>query len=90
MARLVINNNSTSRGCLASGKTLQFGGFTIRACAAVEPATPPMDAGHRPRISPKYSEKLDPTGVSSLKELLDRIAAVGVSTDYDRIRLKPV
>ena len=27
--------------------------------------------------------------LSSLNELLDRIAALGVTTDYDRIRLKP-
>ena len=28
-------------------------------------------------------------GLSSLNELLDRIAALGVATDYDRIGLKP-
>ena len=32
---------------------------------------------------------MDPTDVSSLNELLDRIAALGVATDYDRIGLKP-
>ena len=32
---------------------------------------------------------MDPTDVSSLNELLDRIAALGVSTDYDLIGLKP-
>ena len=48
-----------------------------------------MAAGHRPRIGTKYSEKLDLTDISSLNELLDRIATLGVSTDYDRIRLKP-
>ena len=89
MARLVINDNITSGGCLVSGQTLRFGGFTMRAHAAVEPATPPMAAGHRPCIGPKYSEKLDPVNVSSLNELLDRIAALGVSTDYDRIGLNP-
>ena len=89
MARLVINNNVTSGGCLASGQTLRFGSFTMRARAAVEPATPLMAVGHRPRIGPKYSEKLDPADVSSLNELLDRIATLGVSTDYDRIGLKP-
>ena len=32
---------------------------------------------------------MDPMELSSLNELLDRIAALGVSTDYDRIGLKP-
>ena len=32
---------------------------------------------------------MDPADVCSLNELLDRIAALGVSTDYDRIGLKP-
>ena len=88
MARLVINNNITSGGCLASGQTLRFGGFTMRARAAIEPATPPMAAGHHPHIGPKYSEKLDLADVSPLNELLDRIIALGVSTDYDRTGLK--
>ena len=32
---------------------------------------------------------MDPAELSSLNELLDRIAALGVTMDYDRIRLKP-
>ena len=89
MARLVINNNITSGGCLDSGQTLQFGGFTIRAHVVVDGGTPPMAAGHCPRIGPKYSKKLDSADVLSLNELLDRIATLGVSMNYDRIRLKP-
>ena len=32
---------------------------------------------------------MDPMELSSLNELLDRIAALGVATDYDGIGLKP-
>ena len=32
---------------------------------------------------------MDPTELSSLNELLDRIVALGVATDYDQIGLKP-
>ena len=32
---------------------------------------------------------MDPADVSSLNELLDHIAALGVATDYDQIGLKP-
>ena len=61
----------------------------MRARTAIELAAPLMATGHRLRIGPKYSEKLDPTYVSSLNELLYRIAALGGSTDYDWIGLKP-
>ena len=36
-----------------------------------------------------FTEKMDPMELSSLNELLDRIAALGVAMDYDRIGLKP-
>ena len=36
-----------------------------------------------------FTEQMDPMELSSLNELLDRIATPGVATDYDRIRLKP-
>ena len=32
---------------------------------------------------------MDPVEFLSLNELLDRIAALGIATDYDRIGLKP-
>ena len=41
------------------------------------------------RIDSEHSKKIDPAELSSLNELLDRIAALGVTTDYDRIGLKP-
>ena len=37
----------------------------------------------------KFTEQMDPMELSSLKELLDRIAALGVATYYDQIGLKP-
>ena len=36
-----------------------------------------------------FTEQMDPMELSSLNELLDRIAALGVAMDYDRIGLKP-
>ena len=44
---------------------------------------------NRLRINPEYSAWMDPTELSSLNELLDRMAALGVATDYDRVGLKP-
>ena len=40
-------------------------------------------------IGSKFAEQMDPMELSSLNELLDRIAALGVTTDYDWIGLKP-
>ena len=57
--------------------------------SAVKPTVAPTIAKHHLRISLEHSEKMDPADVSSLNELLDRIAALGVATDYDRIGLKP-
>ena len=36
-----------------------------------------------------FVEQMDPMELSSLNKLLDRIAALGVAIDYDRIGLKP-
>ena len=37
------------------------------------------------RINSEHSKQMDPAEFSSLNELLDRIAALGIATDYDRI-----
>ena len=34
-------------------------------------------------IGSKFAEQMDPMELSSLNELLDRITALGVSTDYE-------
>ena len=40
-------------------------------------------------VSRTPTEHMDPMELSSLNELLDRIAALGVAMDYDRVGLKP-
>ena len=40
-------------------------------------------------IGSKFAEQMDPMELSSLNELLDRITALGVATDYDQIGPKP-
>ena len=89
MARLVINDDITSGGALTPGQVLQLGGFTMGARSAIKPTADRIVAKHHPHVSLEHSEKMDPADVSSLNELLDRIAALGIATDYDRIGLKP-
>ena len=40
-------------------------------------------------INSELAEQMDPMELTSVNELLDCIAALGVTTDYDQIRLKP-
>ena len=89
MARLVIKDSITAGGSLTSGQTLWLGGFTMTATTAVRPTMTSRVIENHLRVSSKYSKQMDPAELSSLNELLDRIASLGVATDYDRIGLKP-
>ena len=61
----------------------------MTAGSALKPTMTSQVIENRLHIDPEYSARMDPTELSSLNELLDRIAALGVATDYDRIGLKP-
>ena len=89
MTRLVLKDNITAGGELAPGQTIWLGGFTMTARSAVKPMITSQVIENRLRVGPEYSEWMDPADLSSLNELLDRIAALGVATDYDQIGLKP-
>ena len=89
MARLVIKDNITSGGALASGQTLRLGSFVMIAPSVVGPTMTSRVIENHLRVNSEYSKEMDPTELSSLNELLDRIAALGVAIDYDRIGLRP-
>ena len=89
MARLVVKDNSTSGGALAVGQTLRLGGFVMTARSAAAPTMTSRVIENSLHVGSEFAEQMDPMELSSLNELLDRIAALGVATDYDRIGLKP-
>ena len=89
MARLVVKDNITSGGALAVGQTLRLGGFIMAAQSAVAPMMTSRVITNSLHVNSELAEQMDPVELSSLNELLDRIAALGVATDYDRIGLKP-
>ena len=89
MARLVVKDNIISGGALAPGQTLRLGGFTMAAYLAVKPTMTSQVIENCLRVDPEYSACMDPMELPSLNELLDRMAALGVATDYDRVGLKP-
>ena len=88
MARLVVKDNITSGEALAEGQTLRLGGFVMTARSAVAPTMTSRVIENSLRVGSEFAEQMDPMELSSLNELLDRIAALGVATDYDRIGLK--
>ena len=89
MARLVIKENITSGGALASGQTLRLGGFTMTARSTVGPTITSRVIENRLRVRSEYSEQMDLMELLALNKFLDCIAALGVATDYDWIGLKP-
>ena len=89
MARLVVKDNVTSGGTLAVGQTLRLGGFVMAARSAATPRMTSQVIKNSLHVSSEFTEQMDPIALSFLNELLDRIAALGVATDYDRIGLKP-
>ena len=89
MACLVIKDNITAGGALASGQTLRLGGFTMTARTAVKPTMTSRAIKNNLHVGSEFAEQMDPIELSSLNKLLDHIAALGVTTDYDRIGLKP-
>ena len=89
MAHLVVKDNITSGGALALGQTLRLGGFVMTARSAVVPTMTSQVIKNSLHVDLELDEQMDPMDLSSLNELLDRIAALGVAMDYDRIGLKP-
>ena len=89
MARLVIKDNITYGGALDLGQTLRLGGFIMTARSAAALTMTSRVIKNSLHVSSEFTEQMDPMELSSLSELLDRIAALGVIMDYDRIGIKP-
>ena len=81
MYRLVFKDGTIVGGALAVGQTLRLGGFIMTACSAATPTMTSQVIKNRLHVSSKLTEQMDPMELSSLNELLDRIAALGVATD---------
>ena len=89
MARLAVKDNITSGRALAVGQTLRLGGFVMATRSATTPMMTSQVIENSLHVSSEYAEQMDPMELSSLNEILDRIAAFRVAMDYDRIGLKP-
>src|SRR3954469_17882693 len=85
----VFKDGAVTEGALATGQTLRLGGFLMTAPTAVAPTMTSRVIENNLHVSPASAEQLDPDELSSVNELLDRIAALGVATNYDQFGLKP-
>ena len=89
MPRPVFKDGTVAKGALAVGQTLRLGGFLMTACSASAPTMTSRAIENNLHVNLKLAEQLDPIEISSINELLDRFAALGVTTDYDQIGPKP-
>ena len=61
----------------------------MTACSASAPTMTSRAIKNNLHVNSELAEQLDPIELSSINELLDRFAALGVATDYDQIGPKP-
>ena len=79
----VFKDGTVVKGALAASQTIRLGGFLMTACSATDPTMTSQVIKSDLHLSSEFAEQLDPMELSSVNELLDRIAALGVTTDYD-------
>ena len=89
MPQPVFKDDTIAEGALAIGQTLRLGGFLMTACSASAPMMTSRAIVNNLHVSSELAEQLDPMELSSINELLDRFATLGVTTDYDQIGPKP-
>src|SRR3954469_3657704 len=85
----VFQDGAVTKGALTIGQTLRLGGFLMTACSVVAPTVTSRVIKSNLHVSSELVEQLYPMELSSVNELLDRIAALGVTMDYDQVGLKP-
>ena len=73
---------------LAACQTIRLGGFLMTTCPATASTMTSRVIESNLHINSEFTEQLDHPELSSVNKLLDRIAALGVATDYNRIGLK--
>ena len=81
----VFKDDTIVMGALAPSQTIWLGGFLMTACSAAAPTMTSRVIKSDLHVNSEFAEQLDPMELSSVNELLDRIAALGVTTDYDQI-----
>ena len=79
----IFKDGAIVKGALATGQTIWLGGFLMTACLATAPTMTSQVIKSDLHVNSEFAEQLDLMELSSVNELLDRITAMGVATDYD-------
>ena len=84
----VFKDGTIAKGPLVTGQTIRLGGFLMPACSATASTVTSRVIKSNLHVNSEFTEQLDLMELSFVNELLDRIAALGVATDYNQIGLK--
>ena len=86
----VFKDGTIAKGALAAGQAIRLGGFLMTACSATAPTMTSQVIKSNLHISSELVKQLDPMELSSVNELLDRIAALGALRITTRLGLNPI
>ena len=86
----VFKDGAVAMGALATGQTIRLGGFLMTACSATASTMTSRVIKSDLRINLEFTEQLDPMELSSVNELLDRIAPWESLQTTIRLGLKPI
>ena len=78
MPHPVFKDDAVAKGALVVGQTLRLGRFLMTASPAAAPTMTSQAIEINLHIRSELAEQLDPMELSSLNDLFDRIAALGV------------
>ena len=87
MPHPIFKDGAIAKGALAIGQTLRLGGFLMTACSAAAPTMTYRVIERNLHVNSELAEQLDPMELSSLNELLDRIAVLGSLQTTTRLGL---
>ena len=85
----VFKDGIFAKGALDAGQPIRLGGFLMTACSATASTMTSRVIKSNLHVNSEFTKHLDPMELSSVNELLDRFATLGVATDYDQIGSKP-
>ena len=73
----VFKDGTITKGPLAAGHTIRLGGFLMTAYSSATSTMTSWVIRSNLHVNSEFAEQLDPAELSSVNELLDRIAALG-------------
>ena len=86
----VFKDGAVVKGALAAGQTIRLGGFLMTACSAAASTMTSQVIKSDLHVNSEFAEQLDQMELSSINELMDRIATWESLQTTIRLGLKPI